>query len=300
MTPFQNMQGSDSDCTLDGETGRVAAPAECALNAGRVAWKVNGEIVLLLGWGRAILLQLAHPLVACAIADHSDFNVQRLDRLHRTLDAMLALTFGNAGDAARVSHRISAAHRRVCGRMREPAGIYPAESEYSACDPVLLRWVHATALDSFLCTYELYVGPLTSKEKDEYCAEASRIEPLLGIPCGYLPKTVAELREYIEQMVARGEITVTETARNLAREIFLPLVRWPGRAIMSLLYLPTIGSLPPLIRDAYGFPWNSWHLAGMLLSAKLVRALLPLAPPLFRRWPAARRYEAAALGYFRP
>lgn len=292
MKPLQNMEASDSDRALDGETRCIAAAAGCERNAGRVAWKINGEIVLLLGWGRAILLQLAHPLVACAIADHSNFNAQRLDRLHRTLDAMLALTFGNAGEATRVSQRISAAHRRVCGRMREPAGIYPAETKYFACDPVLLRWVHATALDSFLCTYELYVGPLTTREKDEYCTEASRIEPLLGIPSGYLPKTVAELREYIEQMLARGEITVTETARNLAREIFLPRVQWPGRAIMSLLYLPTIGLLPPLIRDAYGFPWNSLHLAGMHLSAKLVRALLPLAPPLFRHWPAARRIRS--------
>ncbi|HEX5417178.1 MAG TPA: hypothetical protein VFZ25_16050, partial [Chloroflexota bacterium] len=28
---------------------------------GSIGWQVNGEIALLLGWGRAILLQLAHP-----------------------------------------------------------------------------------------------------------------------------------------------------------------------------------------------------------------------------------------------
>ena len=47
---------------------------------------------------------------------YSDFNVQRLDRLHRTLDAMLKLTFDNSGDVARASQRINAVHRCVCGR----------------------------------------------------------------------------------------------------------------------------------------------------------------------------------------
>ena len=36
-------------------------------------WRVNRESVLLLGGRAALLLQLAHPLVAAAVADHSDF-----------------------------------------------------------------------------------------------------------------------------------------------------------------------------------------------------------------------------------
>src|SRR5690606_28366098 len=34
---------------------------------------VNAERVVLLGWTRAILLQFAHPLIAAAIHEHSDF-----------------------------------------------------------------------------------------------------------------------------------------------------------------------------------------------------------------------------------
>ena len=279
LEPTQKVERADSQ-------GTAASDGKAT---GRVTRKVNREIVLLLGWGRALLLQLAHPLVARAIADHSDFSVRRLDRLHRTLEAMLALTFGTAEDAASVAESIKAVHECVRGRLHERAGIFPAGTEYSAGDPALLRWVHATTVDSFLCTYELYVGPLTREEKDEYCTEARGIERLLGIPGGYLPKSVAELRAYLERMLASSDITVTHTARTLAKEILFPRVPWPGRAIAWPLYLPTIGLLPPPIRDAYGFSWDSRHEAGMHFSAQLVRALLELAPPVFRHWPAARR-----------
>jgi uncharacterized protein (DUF2236 family) len=62
-----------------------------------IGWKLQREIVLLLAWGPAILLQLAHPLVAQGIADHSAFRTQRhgrLRRLYGTIDAMLQISFG--------------------------------------------------------------------------------------------------------------------------------------------------------------------------------------------------------------
>jgi len=250
-------------------------------------------MVLLLGWGRAILLQLAHPLVACAIADHSLYRAQRLRRLHRTLDAMLTLTFGTAQEVERASRAINVAHHRVHGKLRERAGVFPAGTDYSAEDPALLRWVHATLLDSFLRTYELYVGLLTPEEKDRYCAEASGIEPLLRIPEGYLPRSVGELQKYMDETLASGEITVTETARSLARDIISPGVLWAGQPLVWLMQLPTIGLLPLAIRSAYGFPWDSRHEAALRLSAELVRGLLPMAPSVFRHWPhgRARRFS---------
>src|SRR3989304_1097858 len=63
----------------------------------RTAWRLHREVVMLAGWARAILLQLAHPLVAQGVADHSGFASDRWGRVRRlesTLRAMLALTFG--------------------------------------------------------------------------------------------------------------------------------------------------------------------------------------------------------------
>lgn len=259
--------------------------------AGTVTWKLQREMVMLLAWGPAILLQLAHPLVARAIADHSKFRAERwgrLRRFHRTLDSMLRLCFGGEGEGQAAVARINAIHDRVHGHLPAAAGAFTTGTAYSARDPALLAWVHATLLEMNLRVYELYVDDLSSAEKDRYCAEGSAIEPYFGIPEGRLPKTVRELRQYVASMLASGEIAVTDTARALARDVVYPPVpRVAGPAIW-LMRLPSVGLLPARIREAYGFPWRPRDVRMLRLSAKLVRNALPLTPPVFRHWPAAR------------
>lgn len=256
-----------------------------------MAWRLLSEVVLLLGWGRAILLQLAHPLVARGVADHSPFRTERwgrLRRLYRTVEAMLRLTYGSETEAAQVARGINAIHDRVHGRLDEAAGVFAAGTPYSAHDPRLLRWVHATLVESQLLAYELYVGPLSPEEKDCYCAETTGMERLLGIPVGSLPRSVAELQRYLEGMLATGEIAVTGLARELARDLISPPVPWVARPLVWLMRLPTVGLLPPAIREAYGFSWTPRHERALRLSARAVRAVLPFVPSPLRHWPSAR------------
>ncbi|MEO8601788.1 MAG: oxygenase MpaB family protein, partial [bacterium] len=56
--------------------------------------RINRHAVLLLGGGRALLMQLAHPLVAAGVAAHSHFDRAPLQRLWRTLDLTLSVVFG--------------------------------------------------------------------------------------------------------------------------------------------------------------------------------------------------------------
>jgi uncharacterized protein (DUF2236 family) len=256
-----------------------------------VAWKINGEVITLFGWGPAILLQLAHPLVAAGVAEHSRFLADRhgrLRRLRQTLRAMLALTFGDSAQVAQAADGINRIHDSVNGELREDTPAFPAGTRYSAHDPELLRWVHATLLEMLPRTYELYVGPLTPAEKDRYCLEASGLAPLLGIPDGYLPTTMAENRAYMECMYASGQISVTNLARALAREIVYPPHPLPARPQLWLMRLPTLGLLPPAIRQAYGLPWTRRDERALERSAALIRRLLPLTPTVLRHWPAAR------------
>src|SRR5262245_55670945 len=221
-----------------------------------VAWKLQKEIILLLAWSPAILLQLAHPLVAQGVADHSSFRTEgwgRTRRLYRTLNAMLELCFGNEREALAVAARINAIHDRVQGQLRETAGMFPAGTSYSAHDPALLAWVHATLLAMNLCVYELFVAPLSAEDKDCYCAEASSIEGHLGIPEGRLPRTFGELQQYMEGKLASGEILVTDAARTLARMIVYPEVPRVAEPALGLMRLITLGVLPSRIRDGYGF-----------------------------------------------
>jgi uncharacterized protein (DUF2236 family) len=262
-----------------------------------VAWKLQKEVILLLAWSPAILLQLAHPLVAQGVADHSSFRSEpwgRTRRLYRTLDAMLGLCFGAERDALTVAGRINAIHDRVHGELHENAGAFPTGTAYSAHDPALLAWVHATLLVMNLRVYELFVAPVSAEDKDRYCAEAGAIEPYLGIPEGYLPRTAGELERYFDGKLAGEEIFVTDVARMLARTIVYPDAPRIARPLCALMRVITLGLLPPRIRDSYGFAWNSCHETVLRLSAGLIRRLLPLTPPIVRDWPAARAAFRAA------
>ena len=262
-----------------------------------VSWKINREIIVVIGWGRAILLQFAHPLVAAGVSDHSQFRgglLSSFRRLSSTVGAMLAFTFGSDEEAISAAAGINCIHDRVHGTLTAAAGGFPAGHPYSAHDPALLTWVHATLLDSVPIVYDLLVGPLTAEERDRYCVEAAVMEPLLDIPAGSLPRTVAANDRYVREMLGSGQIAVTETSRTLARALLFP----PGSPVLfpvfRALQIVTIGLLPPPIRAAYGFPWGPREARAFRRWTAFLRTLHHAAPRLAREWPAARRIRRAA------
>jgi uncharacterized protein (DUF2236 family) len=251
---------------------------------------VNAERVSLLAWSRAILLQLAHPLVAAAVDDHSTFRGGRFTaalRLHHTVRAMLSLTFGT--DAARngTIATINAIHQRVNGTLREAVGPFPAGTRYSAEDPALLLWVHATLLESIPLVYERVVAPLSPQERDEYCEEAMWVARALGAPDG-APRTWHELQEYFARMYASGSLVVGPQARQLARAVLAPPLAtlvWPAAYVNQLV---TVGLLPPPMRHQYGFTWSERHERRMNRAFRLLRGARRCTPNALALWPEAR------------
>ena len=262
-----------------------------------VSHRVNREAVVVLGWGRAILLQLAHPLVAAGVGAHSGFDggaLAYVRRMRRTIGSMLSLTFGTESEIRQTADRINAIHHRVNGRLDCAVGGYAAGTPYDATDPALLTWVHATLVDSQLRTYALFVGPLAPDDEDRYCAEAAQIGPLLGVPSDALPDTRDRLDGYLDRMQQDGRLAVGAGARRLAGALLAP----PGRrwAVPALWLgrLTTLGLLPAPIRDAYGFPWRAKDARRLRSAAAVLRAARWVAPPVLREWPAARKSRRRA------
>jgi uncharacterized protein (DUF2236 family) len=256
-----------------------------------VTHKVNREIVVVLGWGRAILLQLAHPLVAAGVAEHSTFGrgpISYVVRARRTIGAMLALTFGPPASTATRAAGINAIHDRVCGTLKHDAGVFAAGTRYSAHDPELLRWVHATLLDSIPLAYECFVGPLTQDERDRYCLESTEMEVHLGMPRGLLPRNRKELDSYLASMVASGQIQVTSTARTLAENLLSPRLG-PAAFLFAPARLIAIGLLPPAIREGYAFSWRERDEAALGRWVRAIRRVRAWLPRFLCEWPRARR-----------
>lgn len=262
-----------------------------------VSWRVNRELIVIAGWGRAVLLQLAHPLVAAGVAEHSRFDggvTSGLARLRSTIGAMLALTFGDEDAMVDAAARINAIHDRVSGTLPEPVGTFGAGTGYSAHDAALLRWVHATLLDSIPRVYEQLAGPLTPADRDRYCVEAAVMGPLLDIPPPLLPRRAADVERYVHSMIDDGVLGVTAASRTIAHGVLFPAgwrLLWPVFRPVQLL---TIGSLPPKIRDAYGFAWTARHERALARWTWTVRTALGLLPDRARHWPASRTAAAHA------
>ncbi len=287
MTPATAFERHRADVR---ERLRVAAVSRSG--AGSVSWKINREIIVVAGWGRAILLQLAHPLVAAGVDAHSSFRGSlraSFARFCGTVGAMLSLTFGDEEEAISTAARVNVIHDRVSGRLGTPAGTFPAGASYSAHDAELLRWVHATLLDSIPLTYELLVGPLAAEEKERYCVEAAVMEPLLDIPAGLLPREMTDLDAYMRDVLGSGRIAITDGSRALARAILFPprwRLLWPAFRPVQLI---TIGLLPAGLREAYGFRWTARDARSLARWTAFLKLVLRLMPASVRQWPSARR-----------
>jgi uncharacterized protein (DUF2236 family) len=259
---------------------------------GGITWTLAGERMALLAWPRAILLQLAHPLVAAGVAQHSGFRASPFapfSRLHATVSAMRQLTFGSDAEADAVVRRILGIHDRVRGALGEATGPHGAGTRYSAHDPALLLWVHATLLDSHVRVLEPVLRPFTPEERDRYCDEAAPYAVVLGARAEDVPRTWDRLQEYMTAEIASGRVTVGADARSLAPAILRPVFA----RLLAPLHRPgelvTVGLLPPAIRDGYGFDWDDARERRMRTVLSALRAIRAATPDVFARWPEARR-----------
>ncbi len=245
---------------------------------GSISWRVNREAALLLGGGRALLMQVAHPKVAAGVAEHSDFRRDPLARLNRTMELSLALTFGSREEVRAAARQINRTHERVTG-----AG-------YQALDPELLLWVHATLIDSAVLTYRTFIAPLTGAEVEAYYQEAKPIGALLGIPAGQYPRHLAEFDAYLAAMLA-GPARPDETGRSLASLVLRP----PIRRVPGVLFAPieaiTAGLLPEGLRVAYGLRWGAPSRALFRATRAALPRLLRAVPETIRSVPPARAAE---------
>lgn len=247
---------------------------------GSLTWRVNGEAVLLLGGGRALILQVAHPGVAVGVARFSNYRAEPWKRLYRTLDTTLEIVFGDPATSASASARLRRIHERVKGT--DDRG-----QPYSAFDPELLLWVHATLIDTSLTIYERYVQRLTEGELGRYYEEMKALGAAYSIPREAMPPDYAGFRRYWDGMLTDG-LRVTDTTRDVADAVMRPdlvPLAWPA---IELVRLVTAGTLPQRLRAELDLPWGPNRQRALSGSQAAIRRLLPVLPALVRRFPKAR------------
>ena len=268
------------------------------------AWRLNREALLLLGAGpRALLLQIAHQAVAAGVDQHSNFRADPWQRLAATLRSYLTIVYGTSRAARSEIRRLNLLHRAIRG------------PGYTARDPELSLWVHATLVDSTIVAYDAWIEPLSRDRRAAFYEETRPIGRAFGVSDHLLPADLDGFDDYVARMLGvDGPVRVSPVARQLATAVLrpplAPLAGWlPGGDLVRPLLeripvdlyawtlWPAIGLLPASIRADYALPWgvrervvSDWLVAAW-------RAWRPLLPVAFRQMPQAlaadRRIEGA-------
>lgn len=235
--------------------------------------RVNRENVLLLGGGRALLMQLAHPKVAAGVDEHSDFRSHPVRRLRRTVRMTMAIVFGDRETAMAAARAVNQTHSRVRG------------ANYRALDPELLLWVHSTLVDSALVTYETFVKPLSTRQREEFYEESKLLGEVLGIPRERFPAGLRDFNAYVDGMISDGTVAVEARARELARLVVRPRLRLLPGPVMIPFEAVTAGLLPSSLREQYGLAWGRRQQRLFRLMVIALPRLVAVTPPVLRVWP---------------
>ena len=82
-----------------------------------MVWRIDREAAIFLAAGRALLLQLAHPWVAAAIAEHSHSLSDPIGRFHRTFGVVFTMVFGTTDEAIAAARRLYHRHAAISGAL---------------------------------------------------------------------------------------------------------------------------------------------------------------------------------------
>jgi uncharacterized protein (DUF2236 family) len=225
------------------------------------------------------------------VYDHSSFRATpwaAVSRLRSTIRAMLALSFGTDAEKEHALHGIRTIHARVNGHLSEAVGVFPAGSAYSAEDPALVLWVHLTLLESIPQAYELFVGPVSDRDRDSYCSESAWVATQLGARPADVPVTWAHASDQLSRMYASGVLAVGRQAQELSVAVLAPRFTRMIPPLASWNRLVAVGPLPAEIRRQYGLTWTDSDQRRFERIVARLRRVRRSLPDVWALWPEAR------------
>jgi len=274
------VSAEDLERSLDRVRANAAGPREGIFGPASVTWRVDRESAVFLGAGRALLLQLAHPWIAAAIADQSPVLADPLGRFHRTFNVMFTMVFGTPDQALAVARRLYRRHAMVVGVLPAAAGPFAAGSPYYANEVSALRWVHATRVETALLAHDLVLPALSDDAREQYWSEARLYAALFGIPPDGLAPDWKSFSAYREAMTESDVLTVSPAARDIAQKIFSGAAT-PIRPPMWYRAL-TAQMLPARLRMAFELPLGEAERRSASRALTWMRRTYPLLPDRLR------------------
>jgi uncharacterized protein (DUF2236 family) len=224
---------------------------------GTAAWKYFGDFRAGLLAGQALLLQVAHPVVAAGVRDHSNYTEDPWTRLMQTAASLSVYIYGGPAGAKFEADRLRELHKAF-------KGVDAEGRRYSALNPHAYAWVHATLVKVPVDAQRFFGRPIPDAELGEYYAQMCDVGRLLGVRDQDMPEDWAAFERYYDEMVAgfgTNETirTLFETIRTVPKPVrWLPGPLWirlrPWQYRAQLFFIR--GTLPPAFRDRLDLQWT--------------------------------------------
>ena len=262
-----------------------------------ISWQVHADPLFGAGGLRALFLQALHPRAMAGVAQNSDFDSAPWDRLMRTADYVVTVTFGTSAEARRAAAVVRGVHRQLTA-----CDPFTGE-QFRIDDPDLLRWIHVVEAESFLSTARRGGLRLDAQQVDRYYREQLRAAELIGLDPATVPSSTAEVADYFR--LIRPQLAATPEARAAVRYLFRPpMPRRPARALArpGWMLLAGLGFslMPGWARRLYGLPGLGVADLAPTLSVRALRGMVTHLPTPMRDGPpkireARLRAQSAAV-----
>ena len=237
--------------------GGYDVPPE-ALGPDSLTWKYFGQWTGMLQGPWAGSMQNMHPQLGAAVEQHSIFFIERMPRLYRSVYPIGGVVFD--GDRApRTGAQVRDYHIGI-------KGVDDQGRRYSALNPDVFYWAHATFFKSTLLAAEWVGGGLTEDQKRQLFDEHVQWYRMYGMSMRPVPQTWEAFQEYWDHMCRKvlENNWAARTVLDLSTMTKHPSLEWiPDRVWQLNLFVmqrffnfTTVGLFDPAVRELMGYSWS--------------------------------------------
>jgi len=247
-------------------------------------------------------MQNMHPQLGAAVEQHSTFFTERWQRLFRSLYPIGGVVF-DGERAVRTGHQVRDYHRGI-------TGVDAHGRRYSALNPDVFFWAHATFVMGIVVLQRTLGKPLTAAEKEQLWAEGIQWYSMYGMTMRNVPQDWPSFQRYWDHMcVDVLEVNkATLDVLNLEELAKPPMVPWLPDALWRLLRIPlnkaflwiTVAMFDEPVRRKLGFSWTERDERILRIVRFVVRNVWRLVPFELRYHPRARSAWRRARGKLPP
>ncbi len=255
-----------------------------------LTWKLFGDWRGLLQGPWAGSIQNMHPQLGAAVKDHSIFFAERIPRLFRSLYPIGGVVFD--GDRAPVTGaEVRDYHVPI-------KGVDDQGRRYSALNPDVFYWAHATFFMGTILTAEHFGSGLTEAEKRQLFEEHVTWYRMYGMSMRPVPASWEEFQEYWDRMCREGlentwaarEVLDLSTMPKPPNAQWIPDPVWSGllAATNPFVVWLTVGLYDEPVRQLMGYSWSALDERLLWVFGRAVNVAFGVLPRRRRMHPRAR------------